>query len=71
MLTSRPYICIYIYIYIYIYAVFLVIFFVEIVKINILVIVLDNKHLYAYYLLVLENGDISMYKTGALFSSMG
>ena len=42
----------------------------EIIIINILVILLDNKLLYACYLLVLENGDISMYKTGALFSSM-
>ena len=65
MLTSRPYI------YIYMCAVFLVTIFVEVIIINILVILLDNKHLYAYYLLVLENEDISMYKTGALLSSMG
>ena len=41
------------------------------VIITILVLLLDNTYLYAYYLLVLENGDISIYKTGALFSSMG
>ena len=41
------------------------------VIITILVILLDNKHFYACYLLVLEYGDTSMYKTGALFSSMG
>ena len=37
------------------------------VIITILVILLDNKHFYACYLLVLEDGDRSMYKPGLCF----
>lgn len=32
----------------------------EMVIINILIILLGNKHLYAYYLLVLDTGDTSL-----------
>lgn len=47
---------------------FFVIIFMEMIIINILSILLENKHLYAYYLVVLENGGISTYNRGSSFS---
>lgn len=52
----------------YKYCFFFAIIFMEMVIINVLIMLLVNKHLYAYYLLVFENGDRSMYKTALIFS---